>query len=191
MPNVAHDALEASNARKYGSVLRFAVFTPAECAQIVDDALKLPLRTAHVESGLQGVRHGEVVWFGRPTSLAWVFDRIEALAREYADDMAIDVDELCDSMQFVKYGPGGHFDWHMDVGPGSGVRRKVTVCAQLTDATAYDGGMLELVGEPRVLWRRAMGSATVFPSILGHRLTPVTRGTRYALVAWMLGPPYR
>ena len=184
-------ALEAASKRTYGSWLRFAVFKPDECAQIIDGALKLPLETARVESGLRGVREGQVAWLERSSTFGWVFDRLEALAREYADEMAIDIDELCDWMQFVKYEPGGRFDWHIDVGPGRGLRRKVTVCAQLTDATAYDGGMLELVGEQSVLWRRAIGSATVFPSILGHRLTPVTRGTRYALVAWMLGPPYR
>ena len=34
------------------------------------------------------------------------------------------------------------------------------------------------------------GSIIVFPSFKEHRVTPVTRGIRYSLVAWFVGPPY-
>ena len=35
------------------------------------------------------------------------------------------------------------------------------------------------------------GSVIVFPSDMEHRVTPVTKGTRYSLVIWFLGPPFR
>ena len=35
------------------------------------------------------------------------------------------------------------------------------------------------------------GSLVVFPSYYRHRVTPVTKGTRYSLVVWNLGQPYR
>ena len=35
------------------------------------------------------------------------------------------------------------------------------------------------------------GSVILFPSVLEHRILPVTRGIRYSLVAWFLGPPFR
>ena len=28
------------------------------------------------------------------------------------------------------------------------------------------------------------------PGVLEHRVTPVTKGIRYSLVTWFLGPPY-
>ena len=34
------------------------------------------------------------------------------------------------------------------------------------------------------------GSVIVFPSFIWHRVTPVTKGTRYSLVSWTLGKPY-
>ena len=36
----------------------------------------------------------------------------------------------------------------------------------------------------------ATGSVLVFPSDLEHRVKPITRGIRYSLVAWFLGPPF-
>ena len=38
---------------------------------------------------------------------------------------------------------------------------------------------------------RDKGAVVVFPSWVRHRVTPVTRGTRYSAVAWFNGPPLR
>jgi len=38
---------------------------------------------------------------------------------------------------------------------------------------------------------RPKGSIVVFPSYVFHRVTPVTRGTRYSLVCWSVGKPFR
>jgi PKHD-type hydroxylase len=35
------------------------------------------------------------------------------------------------------------------------------------------------------------GSIVVFPSFLWHRVKPVTKGTRYSLVLWHLGYPFK
>jgi len=35
------------------------------------------------------------------------------------------------------------------------------------------------------------GSIIVFPSFLWHRVKPVTKGTRYSLVVWNLGYPFK
>ena len=35
------------------------------------------------------------------------------------------------------------------------------------------------------------GSIIVFPSDMEHRVAPVTKGIRYSLVIWFLGPPFR
>ena len=35
------------------------------------------------------------------------------------------------------------------------------------------------------------GNVIVFPSFLEHRVLPVTSNTRYSLVAWISGPPWR
>jgi PKHD-type hydroxylase len=35
-----------------------------------------------------------------------------------------------------------------------------------------------------------VGSIVVFPSAMEHRVAPVTKGIRYSLVTWFLGPPF-
>jgi PKHD-type hydroxylase len=35
------------------------------------------------------------------------------------------------------------------------------------------------------------GQVVVFPSHMEHRVAAVTKGTRYSLVCWFLGPPFK
>ena len=35
------------------------------------------------------------------------------------------------------------------------------------------------------------GSIIIFPSFVWHRVKPVTKGTRYSLVMWNLGKPFK
>ena len=38
---------------------------------------------------------------------------------------------------------------------------------------------------------KSKGTMIIFDSRIPHRVTPVTKGTRISLVAWMLGPKLR
>ena len=38
---------------------------------------------------------------------------------------------------------------------------------------------------------KTRGTFIAFPSFVLHRVTPVTRGTRWSLVAWILGARWR
>jgi PKHD-type hydroxylase len=67
----------------------------------------------------------------------------------------------------------------------------------LTDPSTYEGGDLEFnfqdtLNDKKVSFKESklQGSITFFPSFVFHRVTPVTKGTRWSLVAWMLGRPY-
>ena len=35
------------------------------------------------------------------------------------------------------------------------------------------------------------GSIVVFPSFVWHRVKPITKGSRYSLVVWNLGDPFK
>ena len=35
------------------------------------------------------------------------------------------------------------------------------------------------------------GSMIIFPSFLDHCVTPITKGTRYSLVLWSVGDPFK
>ncbi len=94
------------------------------------------------------------------------------------------------ALQYTVYGPGERFDWHMDLGPGPTSARKLSMTVQLSPPDDYAGGDLEFVGN-RHAAERELGAATIFPAYVGHRVTPVERGTRRSLVAWVYGPSFR
>ncbi len=78
--------------------------------------------------------------------------------------------------------------------------RKISMTLNLTDPNDYDGGNLkfDFGVHNRDMNRfhlceeiRPRGSIIFFPSFTYHVVTPITRGTRYSLVAWFLGKPFR
>ena len=85
----------------------------------------------------------------------------------------------------------GFYNWHTDFAPIRPLR-KLSISIQLSRSEDYEGGDLELMYgiEPQKL-DRTRGAFIVFPSFMLHRVTPVTRGTRWSLVAWILGARWR
>ena len=72
---------------------------------------------------------------------------------------------------------------------GSTAKRRLSATVQLSAPEDYDGGSLELRDGAAVRTAtREAGSLVAFPSTTLHRVTPVTRGVRYALVAWYQEP---
>ena len=79
--------------------------------------------------------------------------------------------------------------------------RKLSVTLSLSDEKDYEGGELEFdLGDTEPSQERAprkcteirsKGSLVVFPSFIWHRVCPVTSGTRYSLVMWSLGGPFK
>ena len=101
-------------------------------------------------------------------------------------------------MQFTKYNSKdkGFYNWHTDNNflSDSFFTRKLSVVIQLSDPSEYEGGVLELEIDNKVQtfdgFKQA-GSIIVFPSFIKHRVTPVTKGVRKSLVAWVNGPNFR
>lgn len=102
-------------------------------------------------------------------------------------------------IQFTKYDSSeeGFYDLHNDVMWNSSncAHRKLSMSIQLSDPSDYEGGDLEIqplyLGRPDPTMLRKQGNVIVFPSFLLHKITPVTKGTRYSMVAWMEGPKWR
>ena len=114
-----------------------------------------------------------------------------------------------ESCQFTKYKLNQFYDWHADSwdspynnpdNPDThGKIRKLSVTCSLSDPKDYEGGELEFQfrnqDDPTVTRKCTeilpRGSVVVFPSFVWHRVRPVTKGTRYSLVIWNLGYPFR
>ena len=97
------------------------------------------------------------------------------------------------TVQIGKYEDQGHYDWHIDtMKPGEfGMQRKLSAVLFLSNPEDYEGGVFELKSLKQPLGKLPRGSIIVFPSYLSHRVTPVTKGTRYTATSWMMGPTFR
>lgn len=81
----------------------------------------------------------------------------------------------------------------------AGKSRKLSLTLNLLDSNQYKGGNLRFDYGPHADIKRyhtckeirPQGSIIVFPSFVYHQVTPVTLGTRYSLVAWCLGKPFK
>ena len=82
----------------------------------------------------------------------------------------------------------GFYTWHMDNGdktPG----RKISLSVQLSSPDSYEGGELEFFYTNKTKQvEKTQGGVIAFPSFIMHRVTPVTKGVRYSMVAWVVGP---
>jgi len=77
--------------------------------------------------------------------------------------------------------------------------RKISLTVNLNSPGDYDGGVLKFDYGPHAVTGRyheceeirPQGSMIIFPSFIHHQVTPITRGTRYSLVLWCLGRPFK
>ena len=104
-------------------------------------------------------------------------------------------------IQFAKYEEGDHYDWHQDSSQQdiSESSRKLSLTFSLTDHDEYDGGLLQFYNggrsydyQERNIEQdiKSVGSVVVFDSRDWHRVTPVTKGVRYSIVCWTIGPQF-
>lgn len=169
-------------------------FTPDECQQII--ALGDNLRESSI--GPKGaldddVRKSRVQFLHPSAETDFIFRRLvdvaTALNRDY---FGFDILAFAEGLQLTEYDDSeSHYTWHTDKGLAMSPR-KLSISVQLSDPDDYDGGDLELyVQADPVVANREQGHLILFPSYTLHRVTPVTRGVRRSLVAWIAGPPFR
>lgn len=98
-------------------------------------------------------------------------------------------------VQVTKYEENNHYTWHCDYGTSDDERytRKLSATLVISDPSEYEGGNLEFINYhgSTVTVPNTKGTMIIFDSRTPHRVTPVTKGTRVSLVAWMLGPKLR
>jgi predicted 2-oxoglutarate/Fe(II)-dependent dioxygenase YbiX len=123
----------------------------------------------------------------------WVFEKV-ATAVSIANSLHFDYDlsGITHSLQLIEYQADseikGHYNWHVDAGRGEPATRKISLTAQLTDPRDYEGCELFINNHAEdVVGTRERGSIHLFPGYMPHKVTPITRGTRYALVIWIHG----
>lgn len=98
-----------------------------------------------------------------------------------------------EAVQFAEYGIGQHYNWHTDNFPlhGGPTDRKITVIVLMNDPLDFNGGdfQIRLYKEYNAPLKK--GSIIAFPSILEHKVIPVTSGFRYSATMWINGAKFR
>jgi PKHD-type hydroxylase len=170
-------------------------FSAAECDALIALGERAGLAPATVwtpagDSVVPTSRSAETSYHPRGAETAWIYERLDRLFAEAGAAFGLPVGPVTEPLQILRYGVGGHFQtWHSDAGYDRGEGRLVSVSVELSPLGEHEGGDLEIVpdtiGRARSLER---GGARFFPSRALHRVTPVTRGLRWALVIWTGGP---
>jgi PKHD-type hydroxylase len=99
---------------------------------------------------------------------------------------------MLEGFQFTRYdAPNGYYGMHIDKIMNY-VVRKLSLTIQLSSPEDYEGGELALQfdKDPKIM-PKELGKMVVFPSYTLHEVRPVTKGTRYSLVAWVAGKPFK
>ena len=158
---------------------------------------------------LKKKRNSDLVWLND----VWIYKELHPYLRIANENAGWNYDwDWSESCQFTKYKLNQYYDWHCDSWdkvydrkdpnhPEHGRIRKLSMTCQLTDGSEYKGGELEFDfrnnDPPKISNIQKCkeilpkGSIIVFPSFVWHRVKPVTSGTRYSLVVWNLGRPFK
>ncbi len=151
------------------------------------------------------LRISDIAW----SEEQWIYDTIWPYMIEANERTGWKYDiKFAESMQITRYKKGGFYEFHMDGKsdhlstydlPDNEVMhgnvRKLSMTVLLN--SNYEGGEFQFASlekekcEIHTPEFNKIGSIVVFPSDMEHRVAPVTKGIRYSLVTWFLGPPFK
>ena len=158
---------------------------------------------------LKQKRDSNIVWMND----RWIYKEIQPYVHQANANAGWNFQwDFSESCQFTKYEKGQYYDWHCDSwdrpyirenanDPSHGKIRKLSVTLTLSNPKEYKGGELEFDVRDKDPDKKPnirkcteilpKGSLVVFPSFVWHRVCPVKKGSRYSLVIWNIGWPYR
>ena len=171
-------------------------FTTQEVDTIVNGSLEYEFQRAVImdEGNTDKFRKSNIKWLPFDSKWEWVIDKIMSQVTEANNAIwNFELKSIIDNIQYTEYeGNGGHYDWHLDIGPGSISHRKISIVVQLSDPNDYVGGDLQIMtGSEYTTIPRGKGNVVIFPSFLLHRVVPLTSGNRKSLVLWVGGDHYK
>lgn len=174
-------------------------FTPQECQQIIQLTKQYYPTSASIGGSTENskiareIRSANIFVLDNDEENRWVFEKIASIVT-IVNNIHFDYDivGITHGIQLIEYSADspiqGHYNWHVDAGNGEPVHRKISFTAQLSDPADYDGCELLINNHAQdVVGTKERGSIHLFPSYMLHRVAPITRGVRYALVIWIHG----
>jgi len=93
--------------------------------------------------------------------------------------------------EFLMYDVKGKYETHVDTfHQHSNETRKLTILVFLNDD--FEGGKFYIQnGHQRTYPEQKKGTVLIFPSFMPHGVEPITKGVRYSIVTWMVGPYFK
>ncbi len=140
----------------------------------------------------------------------WLYDIILPYMETANKEAGWEYDiKSAETIQITRYKKGGFYQWHKDGKSDNlsvynkpsnpnvdGYVRKLSMSVILNND--FEGGDFEFEIDGKVESPNkdhnhsgSPGDIIVFPSYRKHRVTPITKGVRYSLICWFLGPPFK
>ena len=175
------------------------VFTDKEIERIIVIGKRLNPKRSEI-GGPRGAdcldhRRSFVSWIGANSETEWIFRKITDIVKQNNQQFwNFDLEKI-EKLQFTHYLSSEEGTYHAHTDPTQWSlphNRKLSMSLQLSDPNDYEGGelLLHLSHNPTVISKQK-GLMVFFPSHTLHEVTPVTKGERYSLVAWIHGPNLR
>lgn len=140
-------------------------------------------------------RRSLVSWIPLNNSNVWIYQKLTDHIFNMNEQFFKFELEKIEKLQFTSYDSdeNGAYDKHVDpLMWNMPHNRKLSVVIQLSDPSEYEGGELILyTNREGTKIEKKKGMSVFFPSYTLHECTPVTRGKRYSLVAWVHGPAFK
>lgn len=162
------------------------VLSTAEVVALREAAADLPFQDGRASAGrfAAGVKNNEQA--ENSPVLEAILDKVKAALDGNPLFRSVARPRRYTRMLVSRYEPGMEYGSHVDDAIMGGARTDLSFTLFLSDPEAYDGGgliMEEAVEDRR--FRVDAGDMVLYPTGQLHRVEPVTRGTRLAVVGWV------
>jgi predicted 2-oxoglutarate/Fe(II)-dependent dioxygenase YbiX len=175
------------------------MFTKEECKKITSLVKEVYPTNASIGGNTdqsrvdQSIRSADIYVLENDEDNKWIYEKIaKIISVTNALHFDYDIAGITHGIQLIHYKSDidvkGHYDWHVDAGNGDVALRKISFTAQLSHPSEYEGCELLINNHGTDLaGTKEQGSVHLFPSYMLHKVAPVTKGERFALVIWIHG----
>ena len=156
------------------------------------------------------IRNSNIKWIPHSDEFRWLYHKcIETITQHNSYVWKFDLKRAPELLQYTEYDSNdqGKYDWHVDTATNISSHRKISITIQLSDPSEYEGGYLQLfstaennpneydysLNTPYYIKsvKKEIGTITIFPSFMPHRVSRVTKGVRKSLVLWVGGTSFK